>query len=100
MSNSYIFNIDNIYLKNQYNNEWKSRVLLILVDTDEGIRRDTTLDKLSKLKTLTKTKDSIITPGSSSQITDGASAVIICNDNGLKKFNVKPNSVIRSISAK
>lgn len=48
----------------------------IVFDTDEGPRKDTTLEKLAKLKPAFK-KDGVITAGNASQISDGASAVVI-----------------------
>ncbi len=44
--------------------------------TDQGIRPDTTLEKLSELKTVFK-EDGKITAGNSSQISDGAAAVLL-----------------------
>ncbi|MCW2528784.1 MAG: 3-ketoacyl-CoA thiolase, partial [Pseudonocardiales bacterium] len=48
----------------------------ILVTDDEGIRADTTVETLSKLKP-SFTKDGTITAGSASQISDGACAVVV-----------------------
>jgi acetyl-CoA C-acetyltransferase len=48
----------------------------ILVTDDEGIRADTTVESLSKLKP-SFTKDGTITAGSASQISDGACAVVV-----------------------
>ena len=54
-----------------------------MVIADEGIRFDASLDKLSGLKTVIE--NGVITAGNASQITDGAAAVMVCNDAGLKK---------------
>jgi acetyl-CoA C-acetyltransferase len=48
----------------------------IVVDTDEGIRADTTVDSLAKLRPAFG-KDGTITAGSASQISDGACAVVV-----------------------
>ena len=48
----------------------------ILVSTDEGIRPDTTVESLSGLRPAF-TKDGTITAGTSSQISDGAAAVVV-----------------------
>ncbi|MET0866014.1 MAG: acetyl-CoA C-acetyltransferase, partial [Nakamurella sp.] len=48
----------------------------VVVDTDEGIRPDTTVDSLAKLRPAFR-KDGTITAGTSSQISDGAAAVIV-----------------------
>jgi acetyl-CoA acetyltransferase family protein len=67
-----------------------------LVMADEGIRFDASLDKLAGLKTVTE--GGVITAGNASQITDGAAAVMICNDAGLKKIKSSPRAEIVSIS--
>jgi len=48
----------------------------LLVDTDEGVRGDTTIDVLAKLRPAFAA-DGTITAGSSSQISDGACAVVV-----------------------
>jgi acetyl-CoA C-acetyltransferase len=48
----------------------------VVVDTDEGVRADTTVESLAKLRPSFRT-DGTITPGSASQISDGAVAVIV-----------------------
>jgi acetyl-CoA C-acetyltransferase len=48
----------------------------ILFDTDEGIRPDTTVEGLARLRPAF-TKDGTITAGTSSQISDGAAAVVV-----------------------
>ncbi|HJV06932.1 MAG TPA: acetyl-CoA C-acyltransferase [Chromobacteriaceae bacterium] len=62
-----------------------SRVL----DTDEGPRRETTLEGLAKLKTVFDAKGSV-TAGNSSQMSDGAGAVILVSEKILKQFNLTP----------
>jgi acetyl-CoA C-acetyltransferase len=48
----------------------------VVVDTDEGVRADTTVESLAKLRPSFR-KDGTITAGSASQISDGAVAVIV-----------------------
>ena len=67
-----------------------------LVMADEGIRFDASLDKLAGLNPVTE--GGKITAGNASQITDGAAAVLICNDAGLKKIKSNPRAEIVSIS--
>ena len=67
-----------------------------LVMADEGIRFDASLDKLAGLNPVTK--GGVITAGNASQITDGAAAVMVCNDAGLKKIQANPRAEIVSIS--
>jgi len=47
-----------------------------LVEEDEGIRRDTTMEALSQLPTVFKA-DGTVTPGNASQISDGAAATLV-----------------------
>jgi len=63
-------------------------------EVDEGIR-PTTAEALSKLKTLHQ--NGVITPAVSSQICDGAAAVMIVNDRGLEKLGLKPKAKIVGI---
>jgi acetyl-CoA acyltransferase len=56
---------------------------------DEGIRPDATLEKMSTLKTVFK-PDGVITAANSSQITDGAAAVLIMERGKAEKLGLKP----------
>lgn len=60
-----------------------------IVDSDEGPRADTSLEKLAKLRPAFK-KDGTVTAGNSSSINDGASMVVICSEEFLKRHNLKP----------
>ena len=74
------------------NAEGKSDMIFV----DEGIRYDASLEALAGLKTVTE--GGVITAGNASQITDGASAVMVCNDAGLKKIKTDPRARIVAIS--
>jgi acetyl-CoA acetyltransferase family protein len=63
---------------------------------DEGIRPSANLEGVSKMKPMFK--NGIITPATSSQICDGAAALLICNENGLKRLGVKPRAKITMLS--
>ena len=52
----------------------------ITITKDEGIRPDTTLEKLAKLPPVFKPKDGKVTAGNASQISDGASAVVVMSE--------------------
>ena len=67
-----------------------------MVISDEGIRYDCSVEGLSGLNSVSE--GGVITAGNASQITDGAAAVMICNDAGLKKIKKDPRAIIRSIS--
>ena len=60
-----------------------------VADTDEGPRADSTLETLGKLKTVFAARGSV-TAGNSSQMSDGAAAVVLMSERALKKYNVKP----------
>ncbi len=61
----------------------------ILVGQDEGPRADTSLEALAKLKTVFAQKGSV-TAGNSSQMSDGAGAVLLCSEAALKRYNLTP----------
>ena len=60
-----------------------------LVDTDDGVRGDTTAAGLSRLKPPFKSTGTV-TAGNSSQMTDGAAAVLVVSEDYLKKIGKKP----------
>jgi acetyl-CoA acetyltransferase family protein len=62
-----------------------------LFDRDEGIRADTSLEKLASLKPAFK-PDGLITAGNSSQISDGAAAVLIMERETAEKMGLKPRA--------
>jgi acetyl-CoA acyltransferase len=64
---------------------------------DEGPRVDTTLEALSKLKTVFAQKGSV-TAGNSSQMSDGAGAVLLCSEAALKRYNLTPIGKFHSFS--
>ena len=69
------------------NNKRKS--IESIVDTDEGPRGDTTLEKMAQLKPVFDAAGSV-TAGNSSQTSDGAAFVMVVSEKMLKQLNVKP----------
>jgi acetyl-CoA acyltransferase len=61
--------------------------------TDQGIRPDTSIEGLSKLKTVFK-EDGTITAGNSSQISDGASAVLLMTREKAEELGCTPRARI------
>ncbi|MBX9586938.1 MAG: acetyl-CoA C-acetyltransferase [Gammaproteobacteria bacterium] len=55
---------------------------------DDGVRPDTTMEKLNSLKPFFDKKFGQITPGNSSQITDGAALVILASEDAVKRYNL------------
>jgi len=64
----------------------------VLVEVDEGIRWPSSYEKISQLPTLKQ--GGRVTAASASQISDGASAVLIVNERGLRRLGVKPRARI------
>src|SRR5919199_3811994 len=63
------------------------------VVTDQGIRADTSLEKLSQLKPAFK-EDGKVTAGNSSQISDGAAAVLLMERGKAESLGLKPRARI------
>ncbi|MCK4948738.1 MAG: acetyl-CoA C-acetyltransferase [Thermoplasmata archaeon] len=61
----------------------------IIFDKDEGVRPDTTRERLGKLKPVFK-KDGMVTAGNASQISDGASALVVMAKSEAEKRGVEP----------
>ncbi len=69
----------------------------ITVDTDEGVRFDTTLDALAKLKPAFSVTGSV-TAGNSSQTSDGAAALVMMSDRQAAAQGLQPIGVFRSFA--
>lgn len=67
-----------------------------VVEKDNIIREDTTLEALSKLRPVFDRKFGTITAGNSSPLTDGASAVLLMSETRAKELGLKPIGFIRS----
>ncbi|MEX1190236.1 MAG: acetyl-CoA C-acyltransferase [Bacteroidia bacterium] len=77
--------INEIYLDQ---NE-KRKTKTYKVDTDEGPREDTAIDKLAKLKPVFAA-DGVVTAGNSSQTSDGAAFVLVMSERMVKELNLQP----------
>lgn len=66
---------------------------LITVDRDQGIRPTTTLEKMGGLNPVF-TENGVTTAGNSSQITDGAAAVLVMTAETAQKLGLKPRARI------
>jgi 3-oxoadipyl-CoA thiolase len=65
----------------------------IIVDKDEFIRPDTTLEKLANLRAAFK-KEGTVTAGNASGLNDGAAAMLVVSEDALNKYNLKPKAII------
>jgi 3-oxoadipyl-CoA thiolase len=71
----------------------------LLVDRDESIRADASLDKLAALKPVFR-KDGSVTAGNSSPLNDGAAAVLLMSEEALARAGLEPMvRVVASASA-
>ena len=57
---------------------------------DDGVRRDSSVENLAKLKPFFDRKYGNVTPGNSSQITDGASWLLLADESAVKQHNLTP----------
>jgi len=77
--------VNETYLDEQLKKKTRSYV----VDTDEGPRADTSVEKLAKLKPVFAA-DGCITAGNSSQTSDGAAFVLVVSEKKMKELGVDP----------
>ncbi|MBO9672788.1 MAG: acetyl-CoA C-acyltransferase [Sphingobacteriaceae bacterium] len=75
--------------ENYLDDNLKKKTRSYVVDTDEGPRADTTLDKLAKLKPVFDAVGSV-TAGNSSQTSDGAAFVLVVSEKKMKELNAEP----------
>src|SRR5690606_19291130 len=71
---------------------------LMLIEHDETIRADTTVEVLASLKPVFNPKSGNITAGTSSQVTDGASCMLVVSGEKAKALGLKPIARILSMS--
>lgn len=57
---------------------------------DDGLRRDSAVDKLAKLKPFFDKKYGAVTPGNSSQVTDGAAWLLLASADAVERHNLTP----------
>lgn len=77
--------VEDVYVDNKGKRQTRSYV----VDTDEGPRKDTSVEVLSKLKPVFAAGGTV-TAGNSSQTSDGAAFVIVMGENMVKELGLKP----------
>jgi acetyl-CoA acyltransferase len=77
--------VNEVYLDENEKRQERTHV----VDTDEGVRRDSNLEGLARLKPVFAQGGSV-TAGNSSQTSDGAAFVLVVSERMLKELNVEP----------
>ncbi|NNC82456.1 MAG: thiolase family protein [Flavobacteriales bacterium] len=65
------------------------------VDTDEGVRKDTSLEALAKLRPVFDAKGTV-TAGNASQTSDGAAFTLVVSERMLKELDVEPIAQLKS----
>ena len=101
--------IDNGYFKNgilpisieqvYVDEKNKRKTKTFTVDTDEGVRADTTMEALAKLKPAFAQNGSV-TAGNSSQTSDGAAFVIVMSEKMMNELGLKPiGRLVNCVSA-
>jgi acetyl-CoA C-acetyltransferase len=68
----------------------------ITISADEGIRPDTTIEGVSKIRTVLP--DGVITAGNASQFSDGASACVVMDEKLAEKRGLKPLGIYRGFA--
>tara|TARA_B110000263_G_C15248277_1_gene482783 strand:- start:27 stop:1193 length:1167 start_codon:yes stop_codon:yes gene_type:complete len=76
--------VKEVYVKNG-----KRETNSFTVEIDEGVRHDTTIEALSKLRPAFK-KNGVVTAGNSSQTSDGAAFTLVVSEEIVNKLNLKP----------
>jgi acetyl-CoA acyltransferase len=77
--------VEEVYLDKDLKKQSRSFV----VDTDEGVRADTSMEALAKLKPVFA-NGGTVTAGNSSQTSDGAAFVIVMSEKMMNELNLKP----------
>lgn len=75
--------------ENYLDGDMKKKSRTYVVDTDEGPREDTSIEKLAKLRPVFDAYGSV-TAGNSSQTSDGAAFVLVVSESKLKELGVAP----------
>jgi acetyl-CoA acyltransferase len=83
--------------ENYLDENMKKQTRTYVVDTDEGPRADTTIEKLAKLKPVFAA-DGSVTAGNSSQTSDGAAFVLVVSEMKMKELGVEPIARLVSYS--
>ena len=68
------------------------------MSADETIRPETTIEGLAALRPVFDPKNGTVTAGTSSQITDGASAMLVMSAKKAAELGLKPRAVVRSLA--
>ncbi|XVN42394.1 MAG: acetyl-CoA C-acetyltransferase [Candidatus Rickettsia vulgarisii] len=76
----------------------KSKKETVIFDKDEGVRPNSSLEALAKLRPAFE-KEGTVTAGNASSINDGAACVMVVSEEALKKYNLQPLARIISYAS-
>lgn len=76
--------VEEVFVKNN-----KRTTHSFVVDTDEGVRKETTVEVLSKLRPAFA-NGGVVTAGNASQTSDGAAFTLVVSEEMVKQLNLKP----------
>lgn len=79
------------------NGDGRPKSATVTFQVDEGVRTDTSLEALAKLKPAFA-KDGTVTAGNSSQTSDGAAAVVVVSEEKAKRLGLNPLGIFRSFA--
>lgn len=85
--------VEEVYVEND-----KKKSRSYTVSTDEGPRKDTSLEVLSKLRPVFS-QGGTVTAGNSSQTSDGAAFVIVASEEAVKKYGLKPRAKLTAYAS-
>lgn len=98
--------IDNGYFKDEivpieveevFEQDGQRQTHKFTADTDEGPRRDTSMEALGSLKPVFR-KGGTVTAGNSSQTSDGAAFTVVMSERMVKKLNLEPEAILKGCS--
>lgn len=81
--------VEAIFVEVPPNNGNRAKTTKIIFDTDEGPRRDTSLEALAKLKPAFHARG-VVTAGNSSQTSDGAAATVVMSGERARALGIEP----------
>jgi acetyl-CoA acyltransferase len=80
-----------------FDDKGKLRVREFIFDTDEGVRPETSMEGLARLKSPFRLGGSV-TAGNASQTSDGAAAVVVMSREKAEELGLKPLAIFRSFT--
>lgn len=69
-----------------------------VIEHDDGLRADTTLEQLAALKAVFDAKYGKVSAGNSAQVSDGAACLLLASEDAVRKFDLKPRARILDVA--